>query len=260
MIDLHTHVLPAVDDGPGTLDEAVALARTTSEAGIAAVVATPHVSPRYPTEPAAIDVGVAALRRALEAAAVPLQVHAGAEIALDRVGDLSDDDLARLRLGAGPYVLLESPLSGSSSDAEPIVRAVQRRGFRVVLAHPERSPLFQRDPAQLARLVAAGALTSVTAGAVAGSFGKLPQRFAIRLLRKGLVHNLSSDMHDHARRPPGIAAPLAGVEALVPGLGKSLGWFAGVVPAAVLAGTAIPPAPSPAERPGRSAALLRRLR
>ena len=78
-----------------------------------------------------------------------------------------------------------------------------RRGHHVVLAHPERCPAFHRDPSMLTSLVSAGALTSVTAGSLVGRFGDEVRRFALELVRDGMVHNVASDAHDDVRRPPG---------------------------------------------------------
>lgn len=265
VIDLHAHVLPGLDDGPSTLADAVALVRAAEAAGISKIVATPHVSPRYPTEPAAIEHAARALRSALDADGVRVEIVAGAEVAIDRLDALTDADLAALHLGDGPWILLESPLGGGAlGDIEPVVSALQAGGHRILLAHPERSPMFQRDPEQLDRLVSSGVLTSVTASAFCGSFGSRVQRSVVRLAREGLVHNVSSDMHDLRGRAPGIADPVRSAEPELPGLSASLPWLTERMPEAILAGTPIPAAPIIAGPPrreqpaGRLRSLLRR--
>lgn len=252
LIDLHTHVLPGVDDGPASLEEAVALARETVSAGVSAVAATPHVSARYHNDPATLARVLATLRRALQDDGVRLTVHPGAEVALEQAATLPAADLHRLRLGSGPFLMLECPLATLSADPMSVVDAVQRRGHRVLLAHPERSPIFQRDPAQLERLVAHGALTSVTAGAVAGRFGEPPRRLALELLEAGLVHNLVSDMHDRRERGPGILAGLGESSHALPGLEANLDWLTRAVPVAILSGAPIPPGPAMRIRPLRA--------
>lgn len=244
MIDLHTHLLPAIDDGPPTLSEAVELARATVAAGVRAVAATPHVSARYPNDGASVRGALEGLRRELDAQGVPLVVHPGGEVDAQRATELPDAELAALHLGAGPYLLLESPLTASAGDMEPLVAELQQRGHRVLLGHPERSPLFQREPGQVERLVATGALTSVTAGAVAGQFGGPARRLALDLLAEGLVHNLVSDMHDRRGRPPGIGAVLDPDVAAARGLRGAMEWLTAEVPAAILEGTPIPPGPA----------------
>ena len=243
MIDLHAHILPGLDDGPQNMDEALALARATVEAGVHTVLATPHVSRRYPNGPELVDAAVRDLNATLASQEIALTVRRGAEIALSMLADLDDDDLAGLRLGDGDFVLLESPLNAVTGDVGPLVLRVQQRGFRVLLAHPERSPGFQHDRDALHRLAASGVLMSVTAGAFAGSFGKIPRRLAAWMLREGLVHNVCSDMHDLRGRPPGMAAPVTASGDLRPLLEPQLRWLCDAMPRAVLDGTPLPPLP-----------------
>ncbi len=108
-------------------------------------------------------------------------------------------------------------------------------GDRIVLAHPERCPAFQRDPPMLERLVRAGVLTSITAGSLGGRFGGEARRLALALAREGLLHNVASDAHDAVHRPPEIAAELerAGLAPLAP-------WLTAAVPAAILDGRGDP--------------------
>lgn len=237
VIDLHCHLLPAIDDGPRTMDAALDMARLHVAAGVRTVAATPHVSWDMPTDAATIDVGLAELRAALAAERIPLDVVRGAEVDVHRAEELSDDELRELTLGGSDWLLLEAPLRQGVA-LDPIVRSLLVRGHRVLLAHPERSPLLQGDLPGLRALVRAGALTQVTASSFTGRFGRTVQRFAEELLEAGLVHTVASDAHDAVRRPPGISNALAaaGHVDLVPLLGQE-------IPAAILAGDPIPPAP-----------------
>src|SRR5947209_5785401 len=170
-IDLHAHVLPGIDDGPPNLPSALALVRAAGADGTEAIVATPHVNERYPTRPPAMARAVAALGAELESAGVAVRVLPGAEIALTQVSALDEAQLRALALGGGPYLLVESPLSSAAGDFEIVIYDLLDRGFRLVLAHPERCPAFQREPVRLRRLVIAGVLCSVTAAALTGRFG-----------------------------------------------------------------------------------------
>src|SRR5690606_525666 len=93
-------------------------------------------------------------------------------------------------------LLVESPLSAAAVDVEPAIRRLMDRGHPIVLAHPERAPCFQRDRRQLVRLVADGVLTSITAGAVRGHFGRTAAEMARWMLEEELVHDIASDAHD----------------------------------------------------------------
>jgi protein-tyrosine phosphatase len=249
MIDLHAHVLPGVDDGPATMDDSIALVALAARCGTRTIVATPHVDDRSNPTPAEIAAGLERVRAELRAAGIDIEVLAGAEVAIPRLTDLSDDDLEGLCLGSSPYLLVESPLSPGAADPEPGIRALLARGRRVVLAHPERSPIFQRDPGQLARLAAAGVLTSITASALDGRFGRTARAYAVELLRDGLAHSLASDAHDDDRRPPGIGGALAAVERELPGIRAREDWLTQEAPAAILGGLP-PPAPPPLTRRG----------
>lgn len=256
MIDLHCHVLPGVDDGPQTLDETLELCRAAVAAGTTTVVATPHVSWDWPGVTShVVREGVERVRAALLENAIDLEVLTGAEIAMTRAGDLPDEELVALRLGGGPYLLIECPHSPASAGFETILSALAERGHKILLAHPERCPAFHRDPALLRSFVDAGMLTSLTAGAFTGRFGRDVGRFAQRLLADELVHDIASDGHGPSlRRPPSIGPEL--VEA---GFGERADWHARAVPRAILDGTELPPPPPLPEPPPRRG-LLDRLR
>jgi protein-tyrosine phosphatase len=242
-IDIHCHLLPGLDDGPGNMDEALAMAQAAVLSGTTHMVATPHIDQTWRVRPRLIAARAQALRDALREEGIPLQVSTGAEIALSRLVDLSASELDSLRLGGGPYLLIECPLSPTAGDFDSLLLRVHDRGEPVVLAHPERSPLFQQEPERLARLVAAGMLCSLTAGSLKGLFGAMVRRFSVELLRDDLVHDLSSDAHDHLGRAPGLADALASVEDELPGIDRRREWLTELVPAAILAGDPLPTAP-----------------
>jgi protein-tyrosine phosphatase len=239
MIDLHCHVLPGIDDGPETIEDSLELARAASADGTRTLVATPHVSRRYPNDAATIARLVALVNAHLAAAEIAVEVRPGAEIALTSAADMAPEELGRLALGgAGGWLLIEPPFTPSASGIDTLVFDIVRRGYRVVLAHPERCPAFHRDRAVLESIVHAGVLTSITAGSLVGSFGGDVRRFALGLIRDGLVYNVASDAHDHVTRPPEIAAALR--QARLQGLA---GWLTSEVPEAILADREIPPPP-----------------
>jgi protein-tyrosine phosphatase len=247
VIDLHVHVLPAVDDGPATLDDAVALVAAASQAGTRVMAATSHVSGEHPNGPARLAAARAELEAALAGAGVGVTIAAGAEIAIERLPGLSDADLDALSLGGGPYLLVESPLEPSVGDIEGPLLDLLDRGRRIVLAHPERSPVFQRDPRLLGSLSARGAYTSVTAASFTGRFGKTVRRFTERLLEEGLVHNVASDGHDLRSRSPVMTE---GLERVTQAAGAArTRWFTEVVPEAILAGAPVPAPPRQQARP-----------
>jgi protein-tyrosine phosphatase len=230
--DLHCHVLPGVDDGPATLDDSIALARALVADGIDRVVATPHVNVQMPTSSAIVQERVALVRDALRQHDIPLLVEPGAEVAAPQLPELDLPELRALSLGGNGWILLEPPLSTEF----PIERAAQElldEGFGVVLAHPERCVLFQRDPPRVRTLVDAGARVQVTSSALTGAFGRRARSLALDLIRAGLVHNVASDAHGATRRPPTLLTDLHAA-----GLAENAEAWCETLPQAVLAGAA----------------------
>ncbi len=251
MIDLHSHVLPGLDDGPTEIEGSLALARAAASAGTRTLVATPHIRDDHPFPIEAIEERVGWVNAALTEAEVDLQVLAGAEVAISKVGELDDATLQRLCLGAGPYLLVESPYTKAPDLVERVLFDLQTRGFRPILAHPERSPSFLTDLERLRHLVESNVLCSITALSMVGAFGAAPQSFSIRLFAEGLVHNVASDAHDPHRRPPGLRAGFERLDADLPGLAEQADWFTREAPKAIVAGQDLPAAPSPPELGGR---------
>jgi protein-tyrosine phosphatase len=239
VIDLHCHLLPGVDDGAADIDASIAMARVAVEGGVEAIVATPHVSGTYRTDPASLGRRCAEVQQALDGAGVPLRVHTGAEIASSMFHDLGDDGLRACALGGGPYLLLEAPYTGPAPFMDRMVYDLQLKGFQILLAHPERIGAFQRNIDVLEQLVNQGVLCSVTAGSVSGQFGGSVKRFTQEMFARGLVHNLASDAHDAVHRSPALRPALDKAVAELPELEDSLDWLTVEVPRAILAGESI---------------------
>lgn len=246
MIDLHCHLLPGVDDGPADLAASVEQARVHVAAGVSTVACTPHVNHGYANTAESIAAATADLRRDLQEAGVPLVLLAGAEVSLARAIELPDDELAGLHLGDSDWLLLEPPLGSEVPRMAQLIKGLSARGHRILIAHPERCAAFHRDDALLTELVADGALAQITAGSLAGGFGRTVQKLASSMVDAGLVHVIASDAHDPERRAPGLAGPLAAAK-----LESLTEWACQAVPAAMLAGEAIPPRPAGLPRAGR---------
>lgn len=228
--------MPGLDDGPRTQADALALLRAAAADGTRTVVATPHCSHRYLTTPDEIEEAVAALR----ADGAPVELLAGAEVTHEMALRLPDETLRRLTLGDSSCLLLEVPLQPVvGADFERAVDTVQARGYRVLLAHPERAPALREDPGRLRALVDRGALCSITAASLSGGFGAAARWFALELLRDGLVHSIDSDAHHATMRPPGLRNGLTAAASELPALAAD--WLARGVPAALLDDVPLPP-------------------
>jgi protein-tyrosine phosphatase len=193
--------------------------------------------------PEAIEEGVAELR----AAGSPVELLAGAEVTHELARRLPDETLRRLTLGSSRCLLLETPLEPViGADFERCVDDLLARGYRVLLAHPERAPALRDDPARLRALVAHGALCSVTAAALTGGFGDAARWFGLELLRDEMVHSVDSDAHHATLRPPGLRLALEAAAELLPAVRERAAWLTTEVPAALLADEPLPAQPSTA--------------
>jgi protein-tyrosine phosphatase len=250
VIDLHTHILPGIDDGPRDLEGSLALAAELAAAGVRTVAATPHLHRNFPAvKPAELATRVAELERALARAGTPLEIVGGGEVDALWAIEADDETLQLVSFGGrGSDLLIEAPTIVPTV-FEDVVFRIRLRGYRVTIAHPERSRAFHDAPKRLGALVGSGALVQVTAGALTGRRGTA-SRFAARLVRDGLAHVIASDAHGVGDGRPRLDAGVRGAARVAPAKAE---WMATEAPAAVLAGEPLPAAPE-----ARRRRLLRR--
>lgn len=219
MYDLHCHILPGVDDGPPDWNAALEMARALVAEGVTHVAATPHGpgsahSHRY--DPTHLRGLVVQLREHLQRAKISLQVVLGTEIVFDvgLVHQLQHGQL--LPYGSSRAVLLESPSQIVATHLERAIFELQLAGYRVVLAHPERTRAFQDNPNLLVPLVERGVLIQVTAGSLVGLHGERLRQIATQLVCHNLAHLLASDAHTATgHRAPALQAAVAYATILV---------------------------------------------
>lgn len=209
MIDLHSHLLPGIDDGADDMATSLAMARLAVESGTTHMVCTPHIHPgRYDNTPERIAESLAAFREALQVAGIPLQVGWGAEVRFDM------EIMLKLPAGQLPFigrwqdkdvVLLEFPHGDIPFGAERLTQWLLDRNVLPLIAHPERNKGVMRAPSRLKAFVDQGCLLQVTAGSLAGRFGERAQEVAEALLKERAVTVIASDAHNVQHRPPLLA-------------------------------------------------------
>jgi protein-tyrosine phosphatase len=232
MIDLHCHILPGVDDGARDLDDSVAMARVAAADGIGVVCATPHIRHDHDVRIEEIEGRVEALGARLREEGVGVEVLSGGEVAETAVESLSEEELGRVALGGGRWILLEPSPGPLGDELTRRVAGLAGRGYRALLAHPERhlsADMFER----LTALVVEGALVQATA-----DFFLREETAAgmLTMAEAGLVHVISSDAHSSLGGRPLRIGPaverLRAVEALEP----RVEWMVDTAPRAIVAG------------------------
>ena len=233
VIDVHCHLLPGLDDGAADLADAVAMGRQAAASGVTQICATPHIRHDHDVTIVELPDRMALVADALALDECAVEVLPGGEVAETIVEHLTDDELHAVSLGAtGHWILLE-PAPGPLSDSlDASVRRLERRGFRSLIAHPERH-LSHDLIDRLITLVRDGALVQVTAATLA----EHPASVGMRMLADaGVVHVLGSDAHSaRAGRPVDLSMGLAAL-ANIPVMRPHLDWVAYEAPTAIVAG------------------------
>ena len=261
VIDLHCHILPGLDDGAPDLEVSLEMAEVALDEGIHTIAATPHVNLTHDVDAEAMAQAVGKLNLALARNKMSLAVLPGGEVAIEKLANLDDDGLRRFSLGGGPSVLVETPYTGTIPFLEDILFDLQLRGFRPVLAHPERSLAFRERPERIEPLVERGIVTCVNAASMAGRFGRGAQDLVLRFFERGLVHAVASDAHDAEHRPPRLLEPFLDADLRLPGIAAQARFFTTDAPEALISGKPVPSRPEPPEpRPLGWRRLVRRQR
>jgi protein-tyrosine phosphatase len=226
MVDLHAHVLPGLDDGPRTMEEAVILVGEAVAAGITTIVASPHAFNglyRNPSE--VVRSAVVALRASLVAAGHQVRVLPGMEIfpTPDLPADLAGG--RAMGMNDSKYVLLELPSLLLPRYLETVLFTLRVDGYVPVINHPERNVVIQRTPSVFAGWVRdGGCLGAVTGASLRGWFGRRVQSCAERLVGEGLIHAVVSDAHPGVGREygPAMAEVMRNTNVVVSGLFRAV--------------------------------------
>ena len=202
-IDIHCHLVPAIDDGASTWDETLAMAKMAVADGIGTIICTPHQCGNYASNRGEdIRVAVGQLQQVLDRAKIPLAVLPGADVRIESnlIQQLLSGDVLTLA-DQSRHVLLELPHE-LYFPLEPVLTGLRKHRMVGILSHPERNQGILQRPEIVASLVEAGCLMQITAGSLMGTFGEAIQKVAEQLLTKGLVHFIATDAHGiKARRP-----------------------------------------------------------
>lgn len=236
MIDLHTHILPGVDDGAKTIDDTVAMCRMAAAAGTKTIVATPHMlHPQYHVPGPVAQRKVEEVRAALAAAGVPIEVVLAGEIHWSvNVPKLLDSGELLPLCAKRRYILFELPSSHVPAAFRDVCWQFHLAGIYPVLAHPERNVEFCEHPERLEPYHDAGVLMQVTAMSLVGDFGRRARKVSERWLEQGIVDLVASDGHSCRSRPPVMDGAAKVVRKLAGATAED--WLTREVPRRILAG------------------------
>lgn len=204
MVDIHSHILPGVDDGARSWEMAVQMCHMAAQDGIDHMIATPHANHEYiydRNQHLAV----------LEELGARIQPRIGLSLGCDFHFSYENlEDLAerpgKYTLGQTPYLLVEFSDFAVPPGVSNKLQELMEWGLRPILTHPERNPLLQKAPERVVRWVEDGCIVQVTASALTGRWGKKAQQSAEWLLKKDCVHVLSTDAHNLESRPPILSA------------------------------------------------------
>lgn len=205
MIDLHCHIIPAVDDGAADLSVSYDMAKAFVADGVSVVACTPHILPGlYHNTGPQIRLATEQLQLALDQAGIPLRLTTGADnhITPNFIAGLRSGRL--LALADSRYVLVEPPHHVMPARLDQLFFELLVAGYVPILTHPERLSWTKSHYSMIQQLVRAGVWMQVTAGSLAGAFGRSAQYLAEKMLDEGYVHILATDAHDTQRRPPNL--------------------------------------------------------
>jgi protein-tyrosine phosphatase len=213
LIDIHSHILPGLDDGAKTMEESLAMAREAVKEGIHTIIATPHHKNLYFDNPKEVILGkVKKLNDRLREENIPLAILPGQEPAIhgDILKDYQQGDI--LTLNETQYVFIELPSGHVPRYSSQFLFELQNMGAVPIIVHPERNQGIIERPDILYQLVKRGALAQLTASSICGLFGKKIMKFSKQLIEANLIHFIASDAHNTHNRSCHMAQAFNQVE------------------------------------------------
>jgi hypothetical protein len=207
MIDIHTHILPGIDDGSPDLDTSIRMARIAYEEGITQMIATPHfISMEKEDCKDLIVEKVKELNDAIMQNGINLKVYPGEEIFL--TPDIPDryvhGDVFTLA-DTGRYLLIELPMMSFPEYVFDVIYRLNVMGVRTIIAHPERNRIINQNIDRAGDLIEAGALMQINSLSLFGVFGRESKNTAQKLYKKGMINFIATDCHTAGGRSPRMA-------------------------------------------------------
>jgi protein-tyrosine phosphatase len=211
MIDVHSHILPGIDDGPDTLEETINMLSIASEEGIKVVAATHHFLDDKMSVDSYLKLWKKRMQQVkltLEKANIDISIVRGAEVMISPSLPMLEG-IERLCINGSRYMLIELPMLNIPLYVEEVIYILRLKGIISIIAHPERNKRIVEDPNLLYPLVELGALCQVNTGNITGLYGENVKRCARILIDHNMAHLLGTDAHSTGRRSPRIKEAMA---------------------------------------------------
>lgn len=200
MVDIHSHILPGLDDGPKAFDISLSMVRMARQANTTDIVATPHANASYRYDPDRISELIGQLQSAVEAG---IKIHRGCDFHLSPQNiQTALEDPRRFAVNGLSYLLVEFPELSLFQGIEHVFNDLRSVGLTPIVTHPERNQHLAADIPRLKRWVERGIPLQITAQSLLGKFGPEPARWCMQMLKEGHVHFVASDAHDLVMRQP----------------------------------------------------------
>lgn len=205
-VDMHSHVLPGIDDGAATVDDSILLIKELMDAGIKKIIATPHIMfDYYRNTPETVNAALNTLKAELAKQEINIPIEAAAEYFFDEhfIELVNSDNF--LTIGQGKYILVEFSFVSPPQAFMFVVQKLRSAGIQPILAHPERYPYYKID--ELKNLKDWGFLLQINTISLTSYYGKEAKKMAEELVNRNLVDFISSDMH-HLRHAEALTHSL----------------------------------------------------
>ncbi|MCB2306048.1 exopolysaccharide biosynthesis protein [Clostridium estertheticum] len=205
MIDIHSHILPGIDDGSKDMETSIKMLKMAEEKGTKTIVATPHyIRGRYENHYEKNFDLHQKVKLAAKNAGLKIEVLLGQEVMLDKYAlNLCREKKIR-GINESSYMLVEFPMDELPNDALDLIYELRVLGIKPIIAHPERYEYIIRSLPDINDFINEGCLFQINAGSLQGVFGKQVQKCAKLLVKEGLVNFIASDAHSINIRCPGL--------------------------------------------------------
>ena len=202
-VDIHSHILPGLDDGPDDMDESVTIAEIAFREGISKIICTPHAARGYDELIRAADDGLASLREKLEEKRIPISLQLGFEVLVSEQL-LYYENLKQLAflLNGRQHMLLEFNFNRFPDCLNELLYLLQLENIQPIFAHPERYYYLHDNITFLKNMKSRGVMIQVNTGSITGNFGPDVQKFVKKIIKNGLVDFIATDTHSKGKRGP----------------------------------------------------------